>query len=210
MANKKRKNEMQQANQRKAQMKRYEAASKNFNIINICAIGMSVLILLLFFVNFADVYNTVAGSKELGASGWEFFVAGISGNYSSPTLAGGFLAVPFYSHAQEWTEVVGTLTVVAVFVVILNLIIQVVTVLKKFHVLSIVSAVLSLATAVLLIVIMAKAIDMNNAKIISDYCNNPACEVRSFAIFPALAAVVSCVLSGSVSFRHAQASVLLK
>ena len=59
-------------------------------------------------------------------------------------------------------------------------------------------------------IVQAKAVDMNNAKIISDYCGNPACEVRSFAIFPAIVALGSCAVSGYAMVKNIQARNLLK
>lgn len=210
MANKNRKAQMQQANQQRVKQQQYDAATKKLFIFPIVAAGLSVLVLLLFFVSFSDVYNNAVKSLEFNVSGWSYFVAGLTGNYTSPTLAGGFLAVPFYSHAQEWTEAVGTLTVVTMFVVLLNLILQIVTAIKKFNGLNIVSAVLSLATAILLIVIMAKVVDMKNATIISDYCNNPDCEVRTFAMFPMLVALGGCAVSGVAAAKNIKAQNLRK
>ena len=210
MANKNRKAQMQQANQAKAKQKQYDAATKNLFIFPCIALGLSVLLLLLFFVTFSDVYNTETKSLEFKVNGWTYFAAGLVGNYSSVEWAGGFLAVPFYKFAEEWVEAVGTLTVITVFVALFNLIIQLVTVLKKFNGLNVVSAVMSLATSILLIVVMAKTIDMNNAKIISDYCGNPACEVRSCAIFPAIVAFGSCAVSGYAMVKNIQARYLLK
>ena len=201
---------MQQANQAKVKQQKYDAATKNLFIFPCIALGLSVVLLLMFFVSFSDVYNTSTKVLELNVSGWAYFAAGLSGNYTSAELAQGFLAVPFYSHAKEWTEAVGMFTVITVFVALFNLIVQLVTVLKKFNGLNIVSAVMSLATAILLIVVMAKAVDMNNAKIISDYCNNPACEVRSFAIFPMLVALGSCAVSVYAAVKNIQAQRLLK
>lgn len=210
MANKNKKTQIQQANQRKIKQQQYEAATKKLFIFPCIAVGLSILVLLLFFVHFADVYNTASNSLEFAVNGWTFFVAGLTGTYTSPKLASGFLAVPFYSHAQQWTETVGTVTVIAVFVIVFNLLVQVITIFKKMHSLNVLSAVLSVVSAVLLIVCFAKSIDMNNATIISDYCNNPACEVRSYAIFPALFALGSAAVSAVATVKHLKASSLLK
>ena len=218
MANKKRNNDLRQASQRKSKEKQYETATKHMFIYPIIAVVISVIILLLFFTVFADIYERVAQVQETSVSGWAFVRSGFThlseGTYISPDLnkidkyEG--LVEPFYDFATEWCESVAQLSVATVLIVAIGIVAQVVTFFTRKHLLNALSAVISLVSAILLIVIYAKCLDMNNATIISDYCQNPNCIIRSNVIFPALFAFGGCAVSGFATFKYFKAKSLLK
>ena len=218
MANKKRRQEVNQMYQRKAKEQQYQAATKHLYIFPIIALAVSVLVLLLLFVTFADVYQSELKVVESSVSGWSFVVSGFThifkGQYigTNPDTLHlyGALVEPFYDFATEWCETVAILAVVTVIISVVNVIVQAVTIFRRNHLLNLVSAAVSLAAFVLLIVCYAKCIDMNNASIISDYCRNPACVIRSYAIFPALFALAGGVVSVVATVKYFQASKLLK
>ena len=212
MANKNRKAQLQQANQQKAKQKQYDAATKNMFIFPIIALVVSVLVLLLYFVTFAGLYNAQAPEGNEGLiKGWTFVSAALTGNYTSTELAGGKLAVPFYAFAPEWCETIGVVALFAAVLFIVNVILQVFTIVRKMNVLNIVSAVIGLVASVLLIVCYATAVDLVNSPILPDYCNNnPACSFGSYSIIPAIVALGGTAASVVASVKHIKASALLK
>ena len=211
MANKKRKDEIRQVYQRKAKEQQYEAATKKLFIFPIIALALSVLILLLLFVNFVDIYNTTPGvGVENKVSGWSFAMSALTGKFTSPESIYDDMAMPFYYYAAKWCESVAIFALLSVIVIILNAAVQVVAIVKRFHILNCVSAILSFVTAALLIVCFAQGLAMKNGEILSTFCSgNPACSIRSFAIFPALFAVGSCVVSTYATVKYMKAAALL-
>lgn len=212
MANKKRKDDLKQAYQRKAKEQQYETATKHLFIFPIIALAVSVLVLLLMFVTFADVYNTAEGvGVEVKVKGWSFVISALTGQYTSPDAIYGDMAMPFYYYAAQWCESVAIFALLSVLVIIINAVVQIFTVVSKYHVLNVVSAVLSLLSAVLLIVCYAQGLAMKNGEILSVYCSgNPLCSIRSFAIYPALFALAGCAVSAFAAVKYIQAAKLLK
>ena len=208
MANKKRQEENRQTSQNKIKNQKYEAATKSLPIFPIIALAVSVLVLVLFFVTFADVYNQ--GTVEVKVSGWSFVIAGLTGNYTSPNKVYGDMAMPFYAFAKEWVETVSVVALIAMLVLVATIVMQVVTLVTKSHMLNSVSAVLSVVAAVLLIICYAECLDMKNAKIISDYCRNPVCVIRSVAIFPAIVSLLSGAVSAFATAKYMKAQKILK
>ena len=210
MANKNKRNQIQQANQRRAKQQQYEAATKYLFIFPSIALGLGVISLLLFFVPFAEVYLQGFGPEHY-VTGWEWIVACLSDGYTSPNIARGSLSNLFYYFAKEWCEPLAIVTLFSALVLIINLAVQVITVVKKMHVLNAMSALLSLLAVILLIVCYAKGLDMKNARILSDFCqNNPLCSIKSYAIIPAILSIGSCAVSVYATVMHLRASKLLK
>ena len=213
MANNKRRNEIQQVYQRKAKEQQYEAVTKRIFKFPCIALAISVLVLLLLFVSFADVYNSAAGAGvEVKVSGWSFVIAAITRDYNSTAKVYGNLAVPFYYYAGEWCESVATFTLIAAIAIIFTVVVQIIAVaVKKAHVLNGISAILGVVSAVMLIVSFAKGLGMKNGEILTTYCNNnPLCSIRSFAIFPALFCLAGSVVSTIAAVKYKNAAKLLK
>ncbi|MCH5159448.1 MAG: hypothetical protein J1F66_01190 [Clostridiales bacterium] len=212
MANKNKKNQIHQANQRRVKQQQYEAATKNLSLFSFIALGISVLLLFLLFVSFADVYNTTAGvGVEVKVSGWSFAIAALTDTYSSADSVYGNLAVPFYYYAGEWCETLAIFALFSVLIMVLNIVVQIFAAVKKIYVLNAVSAILSVIAAILLIVCFVEGLAMKNGEILTTYCsNNPACSIRSFAIIPAIVALGSAAVSTVATVKHAKASRLLK
>ena len=213
MANKNKRSQIQQANQRRANQQRYEVESKKLTLFTLIALGVSVVLLLLLFVNFAGVYNPQAKNGiEVKVSGWSFAIAALTGNYSSDLEAVyGNLAVPFYYYAREFSETVAVFALLTVVVILFNVAVQVITVVKKMYILNCVSAILNVVIAALLIVCFAEALAMKYSDIIPDYCNgNPLCSIGSYAIVPAIFAIGSAAVSVYTTVRYMKVSKLLK
>lgn len=211
MANKKQFNQ-KQSYQRQSKEKQYNAAMRRLSLFAYISIALSVLILLLLFVNFTEVYNSDRSiGVEIKVSGWSFGIAALTGNYNVPNEGVYGNLDTFYYFAKDWCETTGTFALLALIVILVTLAVQIVAVVKKLHILNCISAVLNVVTAILLIICFAKCLDMKNATILSDYCNgNPLCSIKSSAIVPALAALANTVVGGIATAKYMKASSLLK
>ena len=210
MANKNKKTQIQQANQRRMKQQQYDAATKRLFIFPCIALGLGVIALLLYLIPFSEVYLDGYGPEHY-VTGWEWIVACLSGNYSSPHIARGSMSEIFYFFATDWCEPLAILTLLSALVLILNAVVQLITIVRKMHILNAVSAVLSLLAVVLLIVAYAKGLDMKNARILSDFCqNNPLCSIKSYAIIPAIFSIGACTVSAFAAVKHFKLSALLK
>ena len=212
MANKKRKEEMKMASQRNVKEKQYKQATKSLFIFSWIAVAASVLVLLLMFVTFADVYNTAAGvGVEVSVSGWSFVMSALTDNFTSPDAIYGDMAMPFYYYAEQWCHTVATFALLSVVVVLINVVLQIFAAVKKMYVLNYASVVLSLVAAVFLIICYAQGLAMKDGNILSIYCSgNPACSIRSFAILPAIISIGSCAVSSFAAVKHIKAKSVLK
>ena len=163
-------------------------------------------------MNFAEVYNSQLDSPvEVAVSGWSFFVAGLTGDYTSPANVYGDLSMPFYYYAAEWCETLGIVSILAVLIVVLFAVVQLVTILKKTHSLNIAAAVLGLVASVLLIVCYAEGLAMKNGEILSTYCSgNPNCSIKSYAIVSAIILIGATAVNAFAAVKSVQASKLLK
>ena len=185
MANKRAREE----NVKRDKERRYELAKNAIYPLEIVACVAAVIVVLLFFLNWAYVNNTDVG-VEVKVSGFNAFIAGITGDYSSPSSAFGDMAIPFYMYAKSYSESLGLLTVIALFSAAATLVLSVVNavfaLLKKNRILNYPLAVLSLITAIVLILCFTTALSMKDAQILS---------IRSLAIIPAVLSVAVTVLS---------------
>lgn len=168
--------------------KRFKALCKNLVWFPVAAIGGFAVVLLLFFVNFAYVYNTKAGvGTEVAINGWACLAAMLTGNFTGTASIYGDMALPFYYYAADWCTLLAAFTLVTFILIIINIALQVVTLITKNHALNAAAIALDILIAVLLIVCFAVALSMKDAKILSTYCsNNPACSIQSLAIIPAI------------------------
>lgn len=204
MANKTTENQKKQLAEQKRR-ERYDMARNKTRYYHIICIALCALALLLFFVNFAEVYNTDAG-VEVKVSGWSFFLAGITGNYSSSDSVYGDLAVPFYYYAKLWCKGIGVLAVIAVFLTLVLIVLEVIIVVTKKHSLTYAAVFFGFIDTVLLLAIFIVALYMKEAKILSVYCSgNPACSIRSYAVLPLLAVLAYTVFNGFISAKLVKA-----
>ena len=212
MANKKRQEEIRKQYQQKAKQQQYEKATKHLFIFPWVALGVSILVLLLMFVTFADVYNKAPEvGVEVKVSGWSFVMSGLTGNFTSADKIYGDMAMPFYYYAGEWCESVATFALLAVIAMIINIVLQVVAAIKKLHILNLASSILSVLAAVFLIICYVKGLGMKNGYILSIYCSgNPLCSIRSYAILPAIISLGGAVASGIAIVEYFIAAKLLK
>lgn len=139
-------------------------------------------------------------------SGFNTFFAALTGKYSSAEKIYGDMAVPFYYYAKSYCETLGFLTVAAVSVMILTIILLIISVIKKTYRLNLIVCISFVAETVLLIVCFSVALSMNGSRILHGYCNdNPACSIRSYAIIPAVIALIGAIVSAIPAVRYYRA-----
>ena len=215
MANKNRKTQIHQANQQKIKQKQYQAATKHLFIFPIIAAVLTLLALLPFFSDFAEIYNvdnvgTTDGPIEIAVKGWKFFAAGMTGDYTTPDLEKVNALDTFYYYAPGYCEAIAIVSIFTVVIIAICVALQVVTAIKKMHKLNLITAVLSFIAAVLMIVCYAEGVGMADV-IIPTYCNgNPACSLKSYAIISAIILLGSTAVSAVPTVKHFKASALLK
>ena len=186
MANKKTREE----NIRKDKERRFEIANNALFPLETVTAAISLLIVLALFLNWAFVHNTDVG-VEVKISGFNTFIAAITGRYSQAESYFGDMAMPFYYYAKTYCETLGVYTVIAVFVTLSQFIFSIVNLWLSFickkRFFNYPIAVLSVFNAVMFILCFITALSMKNAEILSVYCGgNVKCSIRSLAVIPAI------------------------
>lgn len=200
MASRSRELQKKQIEQEKKQ-KLLTTTFKKTRFWHILSLGLCVVTLLLFFVTFVEIYNVKFG-VEAKVNGWGFFLAAITGNYSSPDSRYQDLSMPFYYYAKSWCNTVGTLMIVAVIIIGVIMVLEGIVVIKNKHVLTFVSTFLSLCCTVIIFAAFLVALDMKNAQILSVFCvGNPDCSIRSSAIWPSIFMALCTALDGVISVK---------
>lgn len=190
--------------------KAYNKQVEKFPIYNIVIIVALAVLFLTYFFNWVYVYNTSFGT-EVKVSGWSFFVACITGEFTSANKIYGDLAMPFYYDAKSYCLELAPLTVVAIALTTATLIVVILALITKKNNLSIIAVLTSLSNFVVLIVCFSIALSMKDGTILSRYCsNNPACSIRSLAIIPAILSILITAFSGYMSFKLIKARIKLK
>ena len=176
---------------------------KKLRLFPILALAVAIIVLFLFFTDWAFVYNTDSGT-EVSVSGFNCLVSGTSGNYSGTEKAIGDMAMPFYYYAKAESVALSSVTVAAFFVLLATIVAYALaSVTNKEH-FNIAGLVLGFVLMVLLFVCYSKALSMKDAKILSDYCGgNVKCSIRSEAILPALLMLFSLALPVAEIVRRA-------
>ncbi|MGN0814643.1 MAG: hypothetical protein ACI4MH_05375 [Candidatus Coproplasma sp.] len=207
MANKRAREMREKENRRKI----YEQKSAKLNIFHLIAIAVCGVLLLTYFFDWTYVYNTDIKGAEVNASGWSFFLAAISNNYSSASSVFGNISVPFYYYAQSYVEVLGVLTIISVFLILIAAAIEIVAARTGRHMLSYVSVPIDILLLIMLVAGFVVALSMKDAEILSKYCSgNPACSIRSLIIIPVIVAAVLLVTDVVAAVKYFSAGKYLR
>lgn len=190
----------------------YDKKVKKLTPFGLIAAGVAVVALLLCFCNFMYIHNNgeyyndgsafvlrsakVAASVEGGESGWSFFIAFLTGDYTN-----GFMGVPFNYFAKDYVSVIGACTFFAMLLAIAVIFLSAFSAVKSKPVLGMISAGCSVLSVILFIVSFVLPISKGvRTLIVGDYygaayCQgNPDCAVKSLAILPALVMLVACAV----------------
>ena len=205
MATKQTGKERQQAGIQQRKEKEFRAACKKLDPLPVIAACCLLLALVLMAASWAEVYNTDINGPEVKVSGFSFALAGITRNFSSASKAYGDMAVPFYYYAETYTVKLATEALIAGILLLVGIGTQILARLKGAA-LNVPAAVVSLLAAVMILVCLFTARAMNGSDILPYYCNsNPACSIRSYAIFPAIFAFIAAGFNVFACVKYFQA-----
>lgn len=199
----------------------YDKKIKKLTPFGYIAAGAAVLALLLCFCSFMYIYNDgkyvndesvsafvlrstkKPGSVEGGESGWSFFVAFLTGDYTN-----GFMGVPFNYFAKNYVSAIGACTFFAMLLAIVAIFLSAFSAIRSKPVFGMISAGCSFLSGILFTISFILPISKGvHTLIIGDYYNaayclgNPSCFVKSLAILPALAIFGACAVSVYESIR---------
>lgn len=169
---------------RENRKKIYERLCARLKIYHFAALGVCALVLLLFFCPWTQNYNFAAGVQEQALNGWQYFAAGISGNYTAAGYMGDF----FNIYAQSYTHALAVLTAVSFFVLCCSAALSVAVPAAKKHRLVFAAVAADFVLVVLLVACCAVAFSMKDSNIYKEYCDPAQCEMRSYIVFPIVAA----------------------
>lgn len=207
------------ARQREANKKKYLKECKNLRWFYIAAAAVTLAILALFFLKWIYIYNS-DGYKdsdtgkmlytEVKVSGWSFFLATLSGQFSGKAAVLGDIAVPFYYYAKGYVIAIGVFTVLAVLCLIASVALNVVAVFGRQK-LSFAAACVETAAFVMLLAAMIAAYAANGSQILPVYCSgNSACSVRTLIYIPLVLSLAVMVTGIVAAVRYSRAKALLK
>lgn len=198
-------------NAKKDKLMKYEKACGKLNIFNVTGLLAAALALLLFFVDWAQIYNTGISGKEIYFSGFSLLIASVSG-YTKPgtDAAKGVRVDAFYYYAEKYIQRLGALTWLALILLIAIVALQIIALIKKKPVMNYITTVIGLLLFVVLTIAFVVALGLNESQLLPGYCSgNPACSVRSYAIIPAIAALLICINHAYATYKYREAKKIL-
>lgn len=197
MANKTEKRRRYEEARRKQQQRELRALRP----FDIAALAAAAVLLLCFFFDWAQVYNSSAG-VEVRVSGFSFAIAALTGSFNSAAAVYGNLAVPFYYYAQSYSIALGVLSLAGALAAVASVALPIVRLATGTRRLLWVDIALAAVAAGLLIACFAVGLAMNGSNILSIYCSgNPACSIQSYAMIAAIVAVGLLVLQICAALR---------
>ena len=209
MASREQRDELRRANMQQRKEKDFKAATAKLNPYPILALCLLGIALLLMFTAFAEVYNTDINGPEVKVSGFSFAIAGITRQFSSAASVYGDIAVPFYYYAESYTVNLATMALIAFVLLAAGIVMQVLARVKGAQ-LNIAAAAVSILAAVLFFVCLGIANSMTGSDILPYYCSsNPACSIRSYAVFPAILALLAAGFNIFAVVKYFQVKKLL-
>ncbi len=189
----------------------YDTVLRSLPKKSLIAALLGIAVLLLFLVPWAEIYNTDIPGVEVGTNGFSFWVAAVTRNFTGTGAVYKDLAVPFYYYAQVWCERIALATLVAGIALIVAVVAQLLTLLKKAYGAAIVSALGFLVAAVGLGAAFWVASTMHNSDILPIYCSgNPGCSIHTYIYIPALVALVAGVNKMIILFPYRKARAELE
>lgn len=192
----------------KQREEKFKKESGAFGFLKIIAICVTAVVFALFFLDWAQIYNTTIVDKEVSFTGFNALIASLSGTYRSPEAIYGDLAIPFYYYAAEGVKSLCLVTTITTVILVALVVVQAVAIIRKEQIFNLTGIILSFALTVMLFVCYSVAIKLNDSQILPIYCSgNPACSIKSYVIVPAIISIISiaCYTVPFVSFMLAKA-----
>ena len=182
----------------------FRAACKSLSPYSIIALCFLVIALLMFFLNWLEIYNTDIPGIEISVSGFSAAICGLTGNYTYPESIYGMMAA-FYYWVPGPCPALGLTALAALIALAAALVLSILTVAKDLHRFDIPAAVLCVISAVLMIAgfVIAKGMEPD---MIAGYCSgNPACSLKSHALVPAVVMLISAVINVLAGLKYRKA-----
>lgn len=180
---------------RRENEKRVASVKTKTRVLSAFSLFVTVLLLLLLLTNWAAIHNSADDSIEVRFTGFQSVSAGLSGNYKSADEGSFGNLATFYYFVPSAVRTLCLLTVVTLFVVVVQGIVSLFAVItNKQGMFNVIEILFAAAEAGLFVACYAVARSMNDP-MVAGYCSgNPACSVQSTAILPALFAILSLAL----------------
>ena len=213
MAEKKKltKEENRQAKLRRESEARFQTACRELRPLSAASAAILAAVAAMFFVTWADIYNTDIAGAEVSFSGFNCLLAALTGGYSSAQALYGDIAVPFFYYAESYVRSLGVLTAVSMGLLLAALVCQIVAWAKKLWPAMLAGAVLNAAAMATLAACWITARSMNGSDILPIYCSgNPACSIRSYAVVPAVTALAALAFGVVGAVKYLRARRLLR
>ena len=169
------------------------SAKKKLRIFPFVSLVVAGILLLLMLSHWVAIYNSDIQKNEIEVSGFNCVAAALSGNYKSADVSAfGNMAV-FQYHAEAYIVKLSVITVVAMFLVIAHLLVQLFAVItNKQKVFNLLAILFALAETAIFIACYVVALSFRDSGILTTYCRgNKACSIRSQAILPVIFALLS-------------------
>lgn len=189
--------------------RKFARAKKGLNIYPIISAVAAVVVLLLFLIKWAGVYNNSAKVYETPVfTGTQLIAAALSGDYEIVTDSNGLGL--YYHFVKDNTLLIGAFGVVALVTAAVGLIMQIITLATKKYVLNAVSACVFALSFISLLICYITALSAGYPLMVGYQCNLKVCEHRSYIIFPAIFALVSAAASAVGGAKYFNAKKVLK
>lgn len=205
----------QAARQKEKRRKReaeYAATIRGLPAFGVIALCLAIGAALLFFVNWAQIYNTDIPGVEVFFDGWSALAAGITRDFMSVSPIYRDLAVPFFYYGADCCIAMANLTLAAFVLLVIGIIVNTFGIFKPHRALSLAGTVANLLSGGLLIACFIQGIAMNTqADILTIYCmSNPACSIRSYAYVPAALMLAAGMFNLYAAMKYIKAIAILK
>ncbi len=180
-----------------------EARDRILPLYLVAAIICAVSILGYFF-NWVYIYNSNPSvGVEKGVSGFSAVINALTLNkYTSVQPVYGDMNI-FYYFAKGYCVPLASVALITLCLTIVSSALCFVIYFTKKQDLSLISALFTIASAVMTIICFGIALAMNGSRILPEYCSgNPLCSIRSLAIIPALVLVAAAAVLGVAVVRY--------
>ena len=209
MASREKREEIRRANMQQIKEKEFRASLRKlrpFPVVSACLLGIA---LVLFSAHWLEIYNTDIPGVEISVSGFSAAICGLTGNYTMPDKIYGMMAA-FYYWAPDPCPAFGATALASLVSLIAVIVLTVVIAVKDIHKLDAVTAALAVVSAALMIAAFVFANRME-PDMIAGYCSgNPACSLKSYAIFPALFTLAAAAMDIFASTKYFKARKTLE
>ena len=163
--------------------------------------AVHVVVLLLCFLPFVGIYNSVMPGIEIQVNGWNALFCCLTGNYTATGALYGNMDI-FNYYAADACHSLGIFGMIAMLVLIVAFAVTLAAAIGKQPMLCLCAFVLDLAAVVLLILAYRSGMAVAQSNIIEVYCqSNPACSVESYATLPAVLMLACVVLQGIAAVK---------